>query len=353
MYKKIFLTSVAITIVILLLLNSCKDGITGPEEDQPGRRDYAWTVDTLNVESLIGKIWGSSPSDVWCINMSPDLSHSFWHYDGNKWSTDGKFRLISPHALFGFAQNNVYAGGSSSGRIWRFDGSNWEQTAQLTKSGINSIAFEDLWGESSDDFYAVGAGPDDKGYFNKTVIAHFNNNKWDMQDTDSLIGIVEHLYKNKSDNKIYLRLTKIGGTEFIDSTIIYEYTQGKYTELYSNIESIGLKCDISLINGEVYFVLGNRIAKRVNGQFQTILQINNPKFYQRIWGRNSKDIFLLMTDGLAHYNGSDVEYLFHFTYADAKPTTQIFGAAIFEKEVFFTTYEPPTHLKLIYHGKLK
>ena len=25
---------------------------------------------------------------------------------------------------------------------------------------------------------------------------------------------------------------------------------------------------------------------------------------------------------------------------------------IFEKEGFFTVYEPPTHLKLIYHGKL-
>ena len=331
---------------------SC-DNPTGPIEDTPGRRDYTWTVDTLNIEYPAYKIWGSSPSDVWSINTSPDLSHSFWLYDGNKWSTDGVFRLISPHALFGFARNNVFAGGDTDGRIWHFDGNSWEQIAVLTKPGTRFVGLENIWGESANDFYAVGAGPDDKDYANFSVIAHFTNNEWDMLNTDSLIGNVVHLYKNKPDNKIYLRLTKIGGTEFIDSTIVYEYNQGKYTELYGNIESIGLQCDISLINGEVYFILGNRIAKRVNDQFQTVLQVNNPKFYQRIWGRNSNDIFLLMTDGLAHYNGSDVEYLFHFTYPDDKPSTQIFGAAIFEKEAFFTVYEPPTHLKLIYHGKLK
>ena len=129
--------------------------------------------------------------------------------------------------------------------------------------------------------------------------------------------------------------------------------QGKYTELYSNIWTKGLQADISLINREVYFILGNQIAIRVNNQFKTILNVDNPNFYQRIWGRNSKDIFLLMTDGLAHYNGTDVKYLFHFTLGDVKPWTQIYGAALFEKDIFFLVDEPPTHLTLIYHGVLK
>ncbi|MBK7227900.1 MAG: hypothetical protein IPH97_03270 [Ignavibacteriales bacterium] len=65
-----------------------------------------------------------------------------------------------------------------------------------------------------------------------------------------------------------------------------------------------------MINNEVIFVLGNQIARSVNNKFQTFLNVTNSNFYQRIWGRNTKDIFLLMTDGLAHYNGTDVEYLF-------------------------------------------
>ncbi|MGE5797799.1 MAG: hypothetical protein ACM34N_13515, partial [Ignavibacteria bacterium] len=95
--------------------------------------------------------------------------------------------------------------------------------------------------------------------------------------------------------------------------------------------------------------LGREISKRVNNQFQTILKVDNPNFYQRIWGRNSKDIFLLMTDGLAHYNGTDTEYLFYFKVT---PRTQIFGAALFEKDVFFLVGEAGTNLNLIYHGKL-
>ena len=101
-----------------------------------------------------------------------------------------------------------------------------------------------------------------------------------------------------------------------------------------------------MINNEVYFVLRSEIARRVNNKFQTIVKLDGTNFYQRIWGRNSKDIFIEMKDGLAHYNGSNVEYLFNFY----KPRTHIYGAALFDKEVFFLVSEPG--LDLIYRGKL-
>ncbi|MBN2424071.1 MAG: hypothetical protein JXR46_14365 [Calditrichaceae bacterium] len=334
---------------IILLSFSCSDNITKPEPE-PGRRNYSWTIDTINVSYPIGKIWGSSPTDVWCINES-DFNHSIWHYDGNKWSTDGIHRFVSPHALWGFSHDNVYIGGIN-GKIWKFDGSNWRQVTELTKEGTDFIAFENIWGESPNNFFVVGNGPDENQLANHSVIVHFAFNNWTMLNTDNLIGDVVHLYKNKPDNKIYFRLTKIGGTKHIDSTIIYEYAYAKYHKIYSSLETMGYQADISLIDENVYFILGNEIAKRQNGQFDTIFYVDNPNFYHRIWGRNSKDIFLLMTDGLVHYNGTNMEYLYKFTYPDAKPATQIFDAAIFEHEVFFATYEPPTHLKLIYHGIL-
>jgi len=337
---------------ILLTITSCKESITEPEP-QPGRRDYIWTVDTLDIFYLSNKIWGSSSTNVWSINMSPDFYHSIWHFDGNTWSTDEVFRLVSPHALWGFSATNIYLGGSSGGKIWRFDGSSWKQITELKKEGLDDIAIENIWGDSPDDFYVVGSGPDNRGYFNQSIIVHFTNKNWNILNTNGLIGDVVHLYKNSPDNKIYLRLTKIGGTESVDSTIIYEYTKGKYNRLYSSEYTKGLQADISIINDEVYFILGNEIARRVNDQFQTVLIISNSNFYHRIWGRNSKDIFLLMTDGLVHYNGSDMEYLFHFSHPNDTPWTQIFDAAIFKNEVFFTVYEPTTNLKLIYHGKLE
>jgi hypothetical protein len=169
-----------------------------------------------------------------------------------------------------------------------------------------------------------------------------------MLNTDGLIGIVAQYYKNKSDGNTYVQTYKLGGGVFPDSSLIYEHIEGEYKKIYGSIWTKGQQADISLINGEVYFVLGNEIAKRKNNHFRTIITVDNLDFYQRIWGRNSNDIFLLMTNGLVHYNGSNMEYLIHFD----KPRTQIYGAAIFEKEVFFITHESPTSLNLIYHGKI-
>ncbi len=348
---------ISIPIILLFTSQHCKSPTEFIDNATPGRRDYTWTIDTLNIYSPAYKIWGSSPTDVWAINES-DHNKCLFHFDGNLWSTDSIYRNILPHAIFGFSYNNIYIGGSSGGKIWQYNGNNWKQTAALTKEGTTYVAFENIWGDSPNNIYAIGSGPDDKGLFNCSVIAHFTNNQWTMLNTDGLKGNVAHLYKSNPDNKIYMRVTRIGGGEFIDSTLIYEYVQNifiqeKYNKIYSSIWSKGLQADISLINGEVYFILGSRIARRINNQFQTVLEVDNPNFYQRIWGRNSKDIFLLMTDGLAHYNGTGIEYLFYFSKPTTKPWTQVYDAALFEKEVFFTVYEPPTDLKLIYHGKLK
>lgn len=344
----------ALLLVSTFFLISCKDNGVGPRpEDKPGRRDYVWTVDTIRTFNPIYRMWGSAPNDVWAITVGT-FTEDIYHFDGIKWSA-GQYVLpnpYSPHSIFGFAGNDIYIGAQN--RICHFDGSNWKEIATLTKDEHSyDIVLDNIWGISTNDLYAFGAFPDEEGYFNKSVIAHYSFGKWETLNTDKLNGIVERLYMNLPDNKIYLRLTKIGGSKFIDSTIIYEYKKDRYYPIYSNIEAQGLQADLSLINGEVYFILGKRIAKRIDNQFHTVLNIDDPNFYQRIWGRNSKDIFLLMTDGLAHYNGTDLEYLFHFTHGNEKPWTQIYGAALFEKEVFFTVDEPTTNLELIYHGKLK
>ena len=331
-----------------LIFLSCDT--TEPVEDKPGRRDYVWTVDTLKTpNNPLGKLWASSPSDIWRTSDG-SWDQSISHFDGKSWSFYGVSGMITPFAIYGFSSNNIFIGGAGSGQIWRFDGNNWSQFAQLTKDGHSNIVFEDMWGESPNNFYVVGGYGDNDGTFNKSVIASFNNGNWNMINTNGIKGIVEHLYKNETDNKIYLQAIHIGNETTLDSTVIYEFEGGKFYHLYSNVWTKGLQADISLINGEVYFVLGNKIAIRVNNQFQTILTVDNPNFYQRIWGRNSKNIFLLMTDGLAHYDGSDIEYLFYFNKV---PRTQIYGAALFQYDVFFLVYEDQTNLNLIYHGILK
>lgn len=331
---------------------SCNPNLTGPYEDPPGRRDYVWIVDTLSgLNCQRSRMWSSSPTDIWATSIS-NWGVSISHYNGFKWTYYGIPGIIQPNAIYGFSSNDIFLG-DENGKIWKYNGKSWALFTQIEGEGTAYFLFENIWGESLNDFYAVGSGPDEEGFFNVSCIAHCYNNHCIKLNTDSLKGDVVRLYKNKTDNKIYFRLTKIGGIAHTDSTIIYEYTNGQYKKLYSNIETKGLRSDISLINDEVYFILGNQITKRINNQFQPIFQVNNLSFYQRIWGRNSKDIFLLMTDGLAHYNGSTIEYLFNFSKSNETPWTQVYGAALFENDVFFLVDEPPTGLSLVYHGKLK
>jgi hypothetical protein len=339
--------SIVLFTVVLLSLG-CKKTLTGPAQDIPGRRDYVWSVDTLNYPyNTISRIWGSSPTDVWVVSRGGDLDKTIFHFDGNRWKTDGISRPISPSAIWGFANDNIFIGGGN-GKIWNNNGGGWHENAVLTKDGSTQIVFDGMWGDLPNDLFAFGAYPDSNGAANNSVIANYTD-KWTMLNTDNIKGIIEHLYKNKIDGKTYLQAINIGGWAHPDSTILYEYSHSEFTKIYSSVWSNDFAGDISLINGEVYFVLGKRIAKRIGNEFTTLLNIENTNFYNAIWGRNSKDIFLRMTDGLAHYNGSDVEYLLHFD----KPRTPIFGAALFEKEVFFIVYEAQTNLNIIYHGVLK
>ena len=147
MNRKIFF------IITTLTFSYCIRENTLEPELNPGRRDYVWTVDTLDIYSPAYKIWGSSPTDVWTINRS-DQNHSIWHYDGNKWSTDGIYRSVSPHAIWGFSEKDIFIGGTS-GSIWHFDGSNWQHLITLIKDGQDYVAVGHIWGGSKNELYSV------------------------------------------------------------------------------------------------------------------------------------------------------------------------------------------------------
>ncbi|MCZ2267855.1 MAG: hypothetical protein LC124_03275 [Ignavibacteriales bacterium] len=343
-HKLIFLL---ILVSIFLLITNCNSTEPPDDELKPGRRDYTWTVDTLNYPyATLDRIWGSSPTDVWAISPG-DWDKSVSHFNGSSWFSYGVNGLIVPSSIFGFDWNRIFIG-AQNGKVWMYNGT-WSIFASLSKDGHIDIIFDNIWGKSSNDFFVFGAYPDTIiGGYNNTVIAHYLNNNWIMLNTSSVRGLAANLYRDNADGKLYVKIIKIGGAVHPDSTTIYEYLNESFKQLYSSPWAQGLQADISLINDEVYFILGNQIAKRVNDKFETFLQVNNNNFYQRIWGRNEKDIFLFMLDGLTHYNGTDIEYLFTLS----KPRTQIFGAVLFEKEVFFLVYESQTNLNLIYHGKL-
>ena len=105
---------------------------------------------------------------------------------------------------------------------------------------------------------------------------------------------------------------------------------------------------IQEIGNEVYFVIDNTINKYVNNEFIPFLEIELPNFGAQIFGRNRKDIFFRMFDGIAHYNGIDIRYIYKFNR-----NTSITDGVIFDKDIFFLAIDRYNSNDYIIHGKLK
>jgi hypothetical protein len=68
-----------------------------------------------------------------------------------------------------------------------------------------------------------------------------------------------------------------------------------------------------------------------------------------LWGRNNRDIFLGLRDGVSHYNGNDISSLIKFNSSGVRIT----GGVVFEKEIFVLATNINTGLNIIYRGVLK
>ncbi len=162
-------------------------------------------VDTLNTPyDAIGRMWGKFANVIYGPQVMVPGINQFHISTVKNWSSFGVQGIIVPWAIYGFSDTEVYIG-AENGKIWRYNGNSWTKFAELTKDEHNDLHFENIWGESPNDLYAVGAYPDENNDFNISVIAHFSNGRLG-DDTILMIYMeyVEHLYKNKPDNKIYL-----------------------------------------------------------------------------------------------------------------------------------------------------
>lgn len=304
--KKItqFLLS-AVLLCSLFLNLGCKkdDGScpTCPTNIEPGRRDYTWFIDTIYAGgNIIRGIDGVSPNDVWVISTPGDLSKTFYHFDGTRWSTDGVNRSIAPAAIRAFASNNVWSVGLGS-EIWHYDGNAWNSQTKLTADSSSYYSLEDIDGISSTNMYAVG-------YDITTgtgVLLFFDGNIW---------------------NKLYERnyttpIEPYGGTSAVwgyDTSHIYISTgYGSY--------------------------LGNRFAwQQIN--------IPAPVWTESIRGESYKNIFFIGDFGLVvHWNGKSwYRYDQFFIYAQGNGDN-LYGVWAKNKTVFVVS-RSQTAQGIVYRG---
>lgn len=328
-------------ILILLSTSFSCDLLTGPGGDvQPGRRDYVWTVDTLRMQiGSLNAIWGSSPSNVW-LGGYDDM----FHYDGSKF-TRVSVSFIGINTICGFDSNDVWAGSGGNGNeIWHFDGNGWKRNF-VYAAGNSEIL--NIHGLQNNDIYGVGldwAGPlDNLGH--RGFVLHFDGRSWRQVYRANCYS--QFFYVRAAQGCAYIADVQNGYTHR-DVYTVYQFKSGIMERMYS--DSVGLPY-VTTIGEQVYFIISRDVCRYVSGNFIKVFSIDAEQYGYNVWGRSEKDVFVYMNDGIAHWNGTDLQYLFHYPngfaqyYGDCAP-------AIFDNDVLFSAHDRTSNIELVYHGRL-
>jgi hypothetical protein len=334
---------IIIAVAVALITNSCKDNGTGPENLEPGRRDYVWTVDTVNVRyGFLTKLWGDSSDNLWIIG-DVDGDENIWQYKDGEWETDHIYRNIQAWSIFGFGKNNVWVSGSA-GNIWHFNGTGWNLFTSMNYEEYEKINLLNMWGESSSNIYAVGdVKNNDSDY--KGIILNFDGNNWKNIELPDLRIFFYDIRKDLQSNKYYIH-GYTNDTGVSDTCKIFEFDGKTLKQIYSSttwisLENIGKWLYVSSYDGNIYRIENSKLVLWKN--------IVDENFGLTIWGRNEKDIFIRMEDGIAHFNGYDIEYLYRFNDTNLSLGT----AALFDDQVYFLCHDFSNNLNLVIKGSLK
>jgi hypothetical protein len=309
-----------------------------------------WTVDTLySPNNTLNSIWGATPDDVWLGGMGGITNYDqLWHYNGFKWEPYQKQIIETfPNCIFGFSKNDVWIGGND-GKIWHFDGNVWSQSFMYQKDGYSGIDIIDLIGISSSDLYAIGVGiVIGSGNNFRSFILHYDGVSWKEQYFSEIK--IQFLHIRQENNRKFISGIKQTFSTEPDTIVFYEFDNKNITEILSKpLDESTDWADIYTIDNKLYFLIGRELNRYINGNFIKIMTIAEPNFGYGVFGRNENDMFIMMRDGLAHYNGINTKYLYQFS----NNFISLFKPLIFDNDVFFSVEDNLNNYKFILHGVL-
>jgi len=335
----------ALLLVLFLSLNlniSCEKG-TDPEQLKPGRRDYVWTEDTLDIQLpnmlTFRHIVGNSPDDIWVGTLDASYDVSLWHYDGNKWETVF-FPGYATSALWLFEDNTLLVG-TLENKIWKRENGEWTEPYILELEGFDRINIFDFYAETKNNIYAVGCAVNltDNNY--KSIILHFDGNSWDFVNIPEIAGVFHQMEFDKNSNLFFIYGTSDERGNFIESI----YTFNGLETVKTTIPDIGFS--LSAINKEIYINFSNqKIYKYRNNSFELWKDFSGTDFQTSFEGRNESDFFNNSSRGLGHYNGIDYKTIYE-THLELQ------ARIVFEKEIFVLADDYDKRKYIVLHGKLK
>lgn len=355
--KNIILTS--ITFLTLSLISCNSNPVDAEENLVPGRRDYVWTVDSVDYGDLPGRIelhsiWGSSPDNVWGAGFTEDVRNCFWHYDGEKWSravwntpiTQFGNGSKSVGGVWGTAADDVWAFGgrifSSNNTtepfIMHYDGTRWAEV--IGDKSQMPIGFRDIYAIRKDHFW-ISSSEYVSEYKDGVWKKYFISDNYIIQ---SIEGIGNNVYLTAYPIGVdTLYLMKLNGDKFIFVDQTKLFSGGKYGHnglLFANNKVYtfnGYGIFTTKINGEelainswvnelstsgkgfsnsflsqskdIWAIGSNKYPYQFNGQdwqliniYNKIREINNENWFLGIWG-NGKEIFISDIENGIIYHG--------------------------------------------------
>ena len=339
-FLKIFL------LLCLPILTQLSCNTTEPTDElKPGRRDYIWTVDTLFLQfTPFTSITGTSPLDLWICSPG-DADKIFYHFDGESWKTDLISRPVSPKSISSISNNNVWSSGRA-GMIWRYDGSLWSQNYQYNVNGNTDITFESILTLSTYKILTAGQYFENENYWG--IILSYNGLIWSTLNLPKIRTAFVDI-KLSNNDKIYLwgvTNEQLGESRYQ----FYELSGNLIKEVYNGSQNSNAEYGSLLQLGpKTYFIIGYDFFSYDGNDFIKLGRLTtDPKFRNLGIGRNKKDIFLFMTDGIMHYNGEDAVYLYQTI-----DKSFVSKGILFEEEVYFLAYDVNKSLNLIIRGKLE
>jgi hypothetical protein len=332
---------VLVSSILFLQLISCKNN---PVEAslQPGRRDYVWTITTINPgnESLVlGRISGSSASDVWAVGQSSATATSIWYYNGSQWRCDSVARFIEPSGLYGINRNEVWLGNGNS-TIWHFDGLRWHEYGVFNVTGFDWLNLNYFDGTSINNIYGVGYA---EAYSNtwKAIIMHYDGTGWSFVNIPDVKVSFETVAIEPNSGVLVMSGTVYDPTGFVAKVYCWD---GK--ELKELLSESGWSF-VTKLGNEIFATLASKIYKYSNKQLVLWKDNSNNGINGNIiCGRSSSDFFIGGNNGIMQYNGSDFTTIYSTNLTVERGT-------VIGNDVFFIGLDYSKGKDYIIHGKLK
>lgn len=345
-------------LMTLLVCSFCDENPVNADDIKPGRRDYVWTVDSIDYEGLptfieLKSMWGSSPTDVWGSHFTADVRNCLWHYDGTVWKravegtpiTDPSGGSSIVGGVWGTAQNDVWAYGGTrysnpervAPFVMHFNGSVWTEIFGDTANMPNG--YWDVFGIEKDHFWVASA--------NEVFQYKFGVwKKFFIRENSIIPSITSY------NNQVYLTCYLIG----IDSLFLYKFSGTDFNVIDKTNLSNGKFGAHGLIvaKSKVFSFSRNGIhtAPANDGRIQlgnwlTEVSVPDQGFFNSFINSES-DVWAIGKNNYPfHYNGTDWKEIDIFNGNSPPANQSLFGVWGDGNEIFICD----VYNGIIYHGR--